>query len=62
MSITDRINDIINPNDNYHVRNTLSSYQDYDVIRMNICRVPVEKILLQALSFLNKDFNDFTKH
>lgn len=62
MSIKDKINDLINPEDNYHVKNTLSSYSDYDVIRMNICRKPVMKILLQILALLDKGFRDFTKN
>lgn len=61
MSLSDRINDVLNPNENYHVKNTLSSYANYEITKVNICRTPVQSILLDALTFLNKDFKNFTK-
>ena len=61
MSLSDRINDVLNPNENYHVKNTLSSYANYEIMKVNICRTPVEKVLLEALTFLNSKFKQFTK-
>ena len=62
MSIKEKLTDFINPDENnYQVKNALSQYANYKLMRMNICRTPVEKILLDILTTINKDFNKFTK-
>ena len=60
MSVKERITDFLT-NSNYHIKNALSDYKDYKLVRMNICRKPVEQILLKIISTLNSDFSTYVK-
>ena len=60
MSITERIQDAFTGS-NHHIKNALSNYYDYELINMNICRKPVEKILVQILKLFNSDFKKFNE-
>lgn len=60
MSITERIEDAFTGS-NHHVKNALSNFYDYELVQMNICRKPVEKILLQIIKLFNSSFKKFNE-